>query len=67
MAPCLPISKISVHFRHFIRTVRAAILSSAIWYLALQLGQMNFIQIAAHSKGFLLRSVSLSVTVSKSK
>jgi hypothetical protein len=32
------------HLRHFIRTDRPATLSSAIWYLALQLGQRNFIQ-----------------------
>src|SRR5690606_14307448 len=35
------------HFRHFIRTERSATFSSAIWYLALQLGQMNFIQYGA--------------------
>jgi hypothetical protein len=32
------------HLRHFIRTDRPATFSSAIWYLALQLGQRNFIQ-----------------------
>jgi hypothetical protein len=32
------------HLRHFIRTARPATFSSAIWYFALQLGQMNFIQ-----------------------
>jgi hypothetical protein len=32
------------HFRHFMRTARPATLSSAIWYFALQLEQMNFIQ-----------------------
>jgi hypothetical protein len=44
LAPLGSISRISVHLRHFIRTTRAATFSSAIWYLALQLGQMNFIQ-----------------------
>lgn len=32
------------HLRHFIRTERPATFSSPIWYLALQLGQRNFIQ-----------------------
>ncbi len=31
------------HLRHFIRTERPATFSSAIWYLALQEGQRNFI------------------------
>lgn len=31
------------HLRHFMRTDRPAILSSPIWYLALQFSQMNFI------------------------
>src|SRR5579859_460369 len=31
------------HLRHFIRTVRPATFSSAIWYLALQFSQRNFI------------------------
>ena len=35
------------HLRHFIRTDRPATLSSAIWYLALQDGQRNFIGRAA--------------------
>ena len=37
------------HFRHFIRTERPATFSSEIWYLALQLGQRNFIQLSAES------------------
>ena len=32
------------HLRHFIRTVRPATLSSAIWYFALQFSQRNFMQ-----------------------
>jgi hypothetical protein len=32
------------HLRHFIRTVRPATLSSAIWYFALQFSQRNFIR-----------------------
>jgi hypothetical protein len=32
------------HFRHFIRTDRPETFSSASWYLALQLGQRNFIR-----------------------
>ena len=32
------------HWRHFILTERPATRSSAIWYFALQFGQMNFIQ-----------------------
>jgi len=35
---------IAPHLRHFIRTERPATLSSATWYFALQLGQMNYIQ-----------------------
>jgi hypothetical protein len=35
------------HLRHFIRTERPATFSSEIWYLALQLGQRNFIQLSA--------------------
>src|SRR6185295_19195986 len=31
------------HLRHFIRTVRPATFSSAIWYFALQFSQRNFI------------------------
>src|SRR5579883_1455705 len=34
------------HLRHFIRTVLPAILSSAIWYLALHWSQMNFTRLA---------------------
>ncbi len=37
------------HLRHFIRTERPATFSSEIWYLALQLGQRNFIQLSAES------------------
>jgi len=33
-----------LHFRHFIRTVRPATFSSAIWYFALQFSQRNFIR-----------------------
>jgi hypothetical protein len=43
-APCWEIRMTREHLRHFIRTERSATFSSAIWYLALQLGQMNFIQ-----------------------
>ncbi len=32
------------HFRHFMRKVLPAILSSEIWYFALQVVQRNFIQ-----------------------
>jgi len=32
------------HLRHFMRTVRPATLSSAIWYFALQFSQRNFMQ-----------------------
>ena len=46
-APCWEIRMTREHLRHFIRTERSATLSSAIWYLALQLGQMNFIQCGA--------------------
>lgn len=46
-APCWEIRMTREHLRHFIRTERSATLSSAIWYLALQLGQMNFIQMRA--------------------
>jgi hypothetical protein len=34
------------HLRHFIRRARPAAFSSAIWYFALQFGQMNFIDSA---------------------
>jgi hypothetical protein len=39
------IGMVEPHFRHFILTVRPATFSSAIWYLAEQLGQENFIRI----------------------
>ena len=39
------------HLRHFIRTERPAIFSSAIWYFALQLGHRNFIPLCAARAG----------------
>jgi hypothetical protein len=39
-----------VHLRHFMRTDLPSTFSSAIRYLALQLGQMNFIQKVGKSR-----------------